>query len=110
MELDKLKKQKDGYINKIFYLGLKIALIFGVPAVAGALIGKRIDARYDSGNKFSVMILVGTFILSWIITIFMYNNLAKKIKKVEGEIKIEKEKIENTESVAGKEDIKELDK
>ncbi|MFA7285292.1 MAG: hypothetical protein WC011_00385 [Candidatus Paceibacterota bacterium] len=94
MELDKLKKQKDEYINKIFYLGLKIALIFGIPAVAGALIGKRIDAKYDSGNKFTMIILVCTFILSWIITIVMYNNLAKKIKKVERDIKIEKEKTE----------------
>ena len=94
MELDKLKKQKDEYINKIFYLGLKIALIFGIPAVVGALIGKRIDARYDSGNKFTMIILVCTFILSWIITIVMYNNLAKKIKKVEMDIKTEKEKTE----------------
>lgn len=94
MELDKLKKQKDEYINKIFYLGLKIALIFGIPAVAGALIGKRVDAKYDSGNKFTMIILVCTFILSWIITIVMYNNLAKKIKKVERDIKIEKEKTE----------------
>lgn len=97
MELDKLKKQKDEYINKIFYLGLKIAVIFGVPAVAGALIGKRIDAKYDSGNKFTMIILVCTFILSWIITIVMYNNLAKKIKKVEHDIKIEKDKIEGSD-------------
>jgi len=94
MELDKLKQQKDNYINKIFYLGLKIALIFGIPAVAGALIGKRIDARYDSGNKFTMIILVCTFILSWVVTISMYNNLSKKIKKVEHDIKTEKEKTE----------------
>lgn len=95
MELDNLKKQKDEYVNKVFYLGLKIALIFGIPAIIGALVGKRIDARYDTGNKFTMLILVGTFIFSWIITIVMYNNLAKKIKKVEKEIKIEKENIEN---------------
>jgi len=92
MELDKLKNQKDEYINKIFYLGLKIALIFGIPAVMGALVGKRIDARYDTGNKFTMMILVGTFIFSWVITIVMYNNLAKKIKKIEKDIKFEKDK------------------
>jgi uncharacterized membrane protein YfcA len=97
MELDKLKKQKDAYINKIFYLGLKIALIFGIPAVLGALIGKRIDAYYDTDKKFSIIILVFTFIFSWFITILMYNNLAKKIKKVENDIKFEKGKSEESD-------------
>jgi uncharacterized membrane protein len=93
MELEKLKQQKDQYITKIFYLGLKIALIFAIPAVGGVLLGKRLDVIYGTGKTITYSMLAFAFILSWTITLVMYNNLAKKIKKVEHEIKIEKDKI-----------------
>ncbi len=90
MNLEELKKEKDVFIHKIFYLGLKIALIFGIPAVGGVLIGKKLDAYFGTGKKISVTILVFAFILSWIITIVMYNKIAKKIKKIEADIALEK--------------------
>ncbi len=93
MEIDRLKQEKDKYVTKIFYLGLKIALIFAIPAVGGVLLGKRLDILYDTGKAITYSMLAFAFILSWTITITMYNNLAKKIKKVEREIKLEKDKI-----------------
>lgn len=101
MELENLKKQKERYTTKIFYLGLKIALIFAIPAVIGVLIGKRVDAYYGTHNKWSIGILAFTFVLSWIITIVMYNNISKNIKKVEDEIKKEKEKNKEREEQKG---------
>ncbi len=95
MEIDKLKKEKDKYITKVFWLGLKIALIFAVPAIIGVFIGKRLDLYYGTGKTISYFILLFTFILSWVITIVMYNNLSKKIKKIEKDILTEKQKEQN---------------
>lgn len=93
MEIDRLKQEKDKYVTKIFYLGLKIAIIFAVPAVGGVLLGKRLDILYGTGKTITYSILAFAFVFSWTITLIMYNNLAKKIKKVESQIKLEKDKI-----------------
>lgn len=90
MEIDELKKTKDRYITKIFYLGLKIALIFAIPAVIAVLLGKRIDASYGHDKKFSIIFLAFAFVLSWWITISMYRKLARKIKAIENQIKEKK--------------------
>jgi len=90
MELDKLKKEKDKFINKIFYLGLKIALIFAIPAVGGVLIGKKLDAYFGTGKNISMAILAFAFIFSWTVTILMYSRLSKKIKEIEAKIALEK--------------------
>lgn len=86
MELENLKKQKEVYISKIFWLALQIALIFAVPAVLGALIGKKLQDAYGLGQNFTLFVLIGTFVFSWLVVIIMYNHLSKKIKKVEKEI------------------------
>ena len=91
MEIEKLKQEKDKYITKIFYLGLKIALIFAIPAVGGVFLGKRLDILYGTGKTITYSILAFAFILSWTITIMMYNDLANKIKKIEKDISLAKE-------------------
>jgi len=92
--LDKLKKEKDKFINKVFYLGLKIALIFAIPAVVGVLVGKRLDLYFDTGKKIATTSLFITFIFSWVRTMRIYNKLSRKIKEIESDIKLEKQKQE----------------
>lgn len=88
---EELKKRKDAYVNKIFWLGLQVALIFALPAVGGALIGKRLKEA-GKGDNITIFILIGTFIFSWIIVVIMYNRISKKIKSVEEDLRIAKEK------------------
>lgn len=82
-----LKQQKDKYITKIFWLCLQIAFIFGIPAVLGAIFGGKLDAKYDTGNKITLAILFGTFVFSWVIVVFYFKYLNKKIKNINTEIK-----------------------
>jgi O-antigen/teichoic acid export membrane protein len=88
-----LKKQKDKYITKIFWLCLQIAFIFGIPAVLGAIIGGRLDAKYGTENKITLAILFGTFVFSWMLVVFLYRRISKKVKEVEDQIKIKKEEL-----------------
>jgi len=41
-ELQKLKNQREKQITGIFWFGLEIAIIFAVPAIFAALIGKKL--------------------------------------------------------------------
>lgn len=91
MEIEKLKEEKDKYVTKIFYLGLKIALIFAIPALIAVFVGKKLDLIYGTGKNITYSFLAFAFILSWTMTIMMYNSLAKKIKKIEKDISIAKQ-------------------
>ena len=93
-ELEALKSEKNKHINKIFWLGLKIALIFAVPALLGVFIGRKLDANAGTGSDITIGILVGTFILSWIITIFLYKKVSKRMRELDTSIKAKKAEIE----------------
>lgn len=87
MTTEELKKQKEDHTTKIFWLGLQIAFIFGVPAVAGALIGAKFDAAYGSGRKITSVILAAAFVFSWVWVIAKYRSLNKKLKELNQAIK-----------------------
>jgi len=87
MEKEDLKKQRDRYITKIFWLALQIAFIFSIPAVIGAVAGVFLDSRYGTGRKITVSFLIGTFIFSWILVIVKYRRLSKKIEQLEEKIR-----------------------
>lgn len=91
-EENKLKFEKEKYVMKVFYLGLKIALIFAVPAIIGVFLGRKLDNLYNTGEAITMSILAFTFILSWVITIVMYKNLNRKIKDINQKILEIKEK------------------
>lgn len=94
MELEELRKKRDGFITRIFWLGFEIALIFGIPAALGAIAGTKLDKIYNTGNKIVSFILMGTFIFSWIIVICKYKKISSEIDKIENKIKILKEKAQ----------------
>lgn len=87
MNLDELKKEKDRYITRIFWLGLEIALIFGIPAGLAAYFGLKLDLYYDTGHKILSAFLIFAFILSWVLVILKYNRITKKIKEIDLKIK-----------------------
>jgi predicted permease len=85
MEIEKLIEKRDREITGFFWLGLQIAFIFGIPAFLALFINKKITA--NTGNNYMVISLIGTFILSWIIVIFIYQKKSKRLKALENEIK-----------------------
>lgn len=78
-------------VTRIFWNGLEIALIFGLPVALGIFIGKQFEVESFAG------IMIGTFIFSWIILIFRYRSTSRKIQNIETKIK-ELKKILEQES------------
>jgi len=79
--LQELKADRERWITRIFWLGLEIAIIFAIPAALGAWIGTRLG-----GGTVRILILAGTFILSWSIVAMRYRQTTKKLKSIEAEI------------------------
>ena len=96
VELENLQKQRDAYVHNLFWLGLKIAIFFAVPAVSAALLGKYLDATYTDGGRMWTIICLGfAFVLSWIITIKQFSKINKKIQAIENKIRELKKTQEN---------------
>ena len=76
------KKARHAVEMQFFWLGLEIALIFGIPALAAFFLGRFFDARLDSGRMITLLLLVSTFILSWVIVIKRYTTLSRKLKSI----------------------------
>ena len=93
-KLKQLTDQREQWITRIFWLGFEIALIFAVPAALGAWIGTKLG-----GGDLRMGILVGTFILSWVVVIHRYQQVDKKMKKLDREIKELKQATEVQDNV-----------
>ena len=89
--MNELKKEKDKYITKIFWLGLHISFIFAIPAVIGVFVGKEMDNIFNTGNKITTFISFLTFIFSWFLVFIKYNKLNKKLKEINKNIKENKQ-------------------
>ncbi len=79
-ELKKLEKQRDDHVTRIFWAGLEIAGLFAVPLVIAILIGLQIG-----GNAKWIALLIA-FIISWIMVVFRFKKLSKKMKKLDKDI------------------------
>lgn len=90
-KIQDLKKKRTHYQNKALYFGIELVFVFGVPAVAAALIGKRLDLVNSSGRTITIALLITAFVLSWMIVIFRYKKLTRDIKGVDTEIENERE-------------------
>jgi len=58
--------------TRMFSLMLEIAFAFAVPAVVGAIVGRKLDAEYGTGYNYTVGALAVTFIASWVFVIVRY--------------------------------------
>lgn len=80
-KLQKLTEEREKWITRIFWLGFEIALIFAIPAALGAWIGTKLG-----GGNLRMGILVGTFVFSWIIVIYRYKQMTKRMQTLDKEI------------------------
>lgn len=86
---DKLKKAietREFYRHKSFILMLEVAFIIGVPAFIAAITGTKLDANYDSGKQYTIILSGVALIISWIIIIFKYKKFNKKLMDAEKQV------------------------
>lgn len=77
--LDRKKKLQD----RTFMLMFRILIIFGLPAVLGYFVGNWVDMTYNMRPYGSLLVLLVTFVFSWIVVIRMYLTLDKERKEIE---------------------------
>jgi len=85
-DLESLKKEREKWITRIFFLSLEIAFIFLIPALIAVFFAKRMGE--GSAN---IIFLSMAFTFSWLIVILRYRSISKKMKSIDIKIK-EKEK------------------
>lgn len=85
MELETLLKKREAYAGKIVKLGIQIAVIFLLPAVAAVLLSKYFGISF-------LYFFPGAFIISWTLVIYLYKKISKEVKALDAEIKELREK------------------
>jgi len=90
-ELKKLKNQREKQITGIFWFSLEIAIIFAIPAVIAAVIGKKL---FEGGLGLIVVMFVA-FIFSWTVMGLRYKRLNKLMKQLDDKILSLQKEIEN---------------
>ncbi len=73
--------------NAFFYASLSLIPIFAVPAFSALLLGKFLDARFDTGKLITLVLLLLALITSWVITFKKVLRLNKKYREVREEMK-----------------------
>jgi ATP/ADP translocase len=82
-EIQRLANIRDHYQTKAFWMMLEIAFVFGLPAAGAFFLGRKLDSIYGTGRTIILSLLVGAFILSWVIVIIRYRQLDRELKKAD---------------------------
>ena len=86
MDIKELEQKRDAHITGFFWLALQIAVIFAVPAVAAALIGKALNSHFSTtGLQYALLLFA--LILSWGIMAHQYQKKTRELKDVETRLK-----------------------
>lgn len=80
MELEKLLKKRDEFAGRILPLGVKIAVIFLVPAAVGVAITKIWNINF-------LYLFPAAFILSWSGVIYLYRKVSGEVRALDARIK-----------------------
>lgn len=74
-----LKQEKQDFMHRMHMMMIKVLFIFGIPAGIAFFIGQWLDARFfDGSRKGSLLALMVSFVLSWLITLRMYSQIEKE--------------------------------
>lgn len=81
--LETLTKEREAYVTRIFWEGLHIAALFALPLAAAVLLAKFVFPT----EPWRFVFLVAAFILSWVLVIRKYMQLANKLEGMDSEIR-----------------------
>lgn len=70
------------YSTRLFLFALELIPYFGVPAIIGYVVNRRVEEMYpESGILPTVAIFFSTYLCSWIIVIARYRSITRKMKQ-----------------------------
>jgi hypothetical protein len=87
-ELKSLRKKRDGYVDQMMWFALSLIVIFGLPAGIAVYLGKVV---FENTVVLTIS-LISAFVLSWLIVIYRYKKIAKKVRETEDAIQEIQEK------------------
>lgn len=67
--------------KKFWWLGLQIALIFGIPAFSALFLGKFLDRQAGTGKIITLSLLVCAFVVSWVVLSRKVRSLTRELKR-----------------------------
>lgn len=81
-QIQKLEKEREYHVTRVFWLCLEIIFIFAVPAAIA------LGIIFITGNKHLAFYLLPiAFILSWVVLIVKYRKVAKKLQGLDAKIR-----------------------
>jgi uncharacterized membrane protein len=93
-QLKRLEKRRESYVDQMAWFALSLIAIFGVPAGIAAYVGRVV---FDN-NLILGGLLVLAFFFSWIIVVYRYKKISKKVRVTEGKIKeLKEQQLSNLE-------------
>ncbi len=78
--MNTLENKQQTYATRVFWLAFQTSFIFAIPAVVGVFAGKSLDKWFDTGSIATMIILLITFIFSWVLVLIKYRALAHSRK------------------------------
>lgn len=79
---ENLKIQREKLLNKVFQLVIKITFIFAFSASFSFFLGSFLDKKYNSKPDIVIFLLVISFLLSWVIVIYLYRKINSEFREL----------------------------
>lgn len=80
-KLEKLEKEREKQVTRVFWMGLEIAVLFAVPLAVAVIIAKIF------GGYVTWIALVVALIISWSLMIRLYRRVSRRMQGLDTEIK-----------------------
>jgi hypothetical protein len=75
-------KSSEQYSTRMFLFALELIPYFGVPALVGLYVNKRILESYPETNvPVTALIFISTYICSWVLVVIRYRSIKSQLKK-----------------------------
>lgn len=85
MDHKKLADRREALRHRTFIMMIQILVIFGVPAIGSYFAGAYLDTTFDM-RPFGSLIAIGVaLIISWVITIRLYQNITQAFRALEAD-------------------------
>ena len=81
--IEKLKKEREAITNRIYFMMVEVAAIFGMGAFGAYGIGLYLDF-----SKKGMLVVLGiSFVVSWLFVALRYKSVTGKLTRVEADLK-----------------------
>lgn len=92
-ESEKIAKERNLLQRRSFEFMFQMVFIIGAPALLAAYFGKKIGIEKDMHPKLMIILMIFALAFSWLIILIKFFKFNKQIRKIDEEIRKEKEQI-----------------